>query len=113
MDFEARPLRIQLPCKSVTVLADQEGIGDDVELQAQRYLQTVALATGGIGFGEGHCEECSGNPSEPLCQNASEELNLHAFIDARVLPILRQQLEARLREIALAEEAIARATGGG
>ena len=111
MAFEARPLRVQLPCKDITVIPAEQY---DAQVQAHRYWRVIAKELGGgFGLGEGHCEECSGNPSEPLCQNASEELNLFAFIDMRVLPILRKQLEARLREIQKAEEAVAKATGGG
>jgi hypothetical protein len=110
MAFEARPLRVQLPCKEITVIPAEEY---DAQVQAHRYWQVIAKELGGVGFGEGQCEECSGNPSEPLCENASEKLNLYAFIDRRVLPILRKQLEARLREIKVAEEAVAKATGGG
>ena len=110
MAFEARPLRVQLPCKATTVI---DGDEYDAQVQAHRYWRAIAVELGGFDFGAGRCEECSGNPSEPLCNNASEELNLHAIIDIRVLPILRRQLEARLREIALAEEAVAKAKGGG
>lgn len=110
MAFEARPLRVQLPCKDITVIPAEEY---EAQLEAHRYWRLIAGGMqGGFGFGEGRCEECSGNPSEPLCENASEKLNLYAFIDMRVLPILRRQLEARLREVAEAEEAIAKATGG-
>ena len=109
MPFETRALRVQLPCKAVTVMGAEE---HDAQVQAHRYWRVIAKELGGLGLGD-KCEECSGNPSEPLCQNASEDLNLFAFIDMRVLPILRRQLEARLREIGEAEEAVARATGGG
>ena len=111
MAFEARTLRVQLPCKEITVIPAEQY---DAQLQAHRYWRVIAKELGGLdlgGLGD-RCEECSGNPSEPLCQNASEELDLFAFIDARVLPILRRQLEARLREIKKAEEAVANATGG-
>jgi hypothetical protein len=106
MEFEARPLRVQLPCKGVTVIDAEEY---DVRVQAHRYWRLVAQELGGIDVAAGgKCEECSGNPSEPLCENASEKLNLYAIIDHRVLPILRKQLEARLREIKEAEDAVAR-----
>lgn len=111
MKFEARSLRVQLPCKSVTVIDADE---HDAQLQAHQYWRAIALeAQAKFGAVQRQCEECSGNPSEPLCQNASEDYNLFAFIDARVLPILRKQLEARLQEIAKAEEAVARVSGGG
>jgi hypothetical protein len=115
MEFEARPLRVQLPCKTITVIAAEEDDAYDAQLQAHRYWQAIELATRvNLGLGDpGACEECSGNPSEPLCNNASEDLNLFANIDARVLPILRKQLEARLREIAEVEQAVAQATGSG
>ena len=111
MKFEARSLRVQLPCKSVTVIDADE---HDAQLQAHQYWRAIALdAQVKFGADQRRCEECSGNPSEPLCQNASEDYNFFAFIDARVLPILRKQLEARLQEIAKAEEAVARVSGGG
>jgi len=110
MAFEARPLRVQLPCKAITVIDAEE---HDAQLQAHRYWRAIAVAHGGFKFEEGRCEECSANPSEPPCDEGSEELNLFAFVDMRVLPILRRQLEARLREVAQAEEAVANATGGG
>lgn len=110
MSFDVRPLRVQLPCKDITVIEADEY---DAQMQAHRYWRAITVAHGGFDLGAGHCEECSGNPSEPLCNNASEELNLFEFIDIRVLPIVRKQLEARLREVEQAEEAVARATGGG
>ncbi len=110
MAFEARALRVQLPCKAITVIPAEEY---DAQLQAHRYWRVIAKELGGFGLGRDPECDCSANPSEPLCQNASEELNLFAFIDMRVLPILRKQLEARLREIKQAEEAVAKATGGG
>jgi hypothetical protein len=111
MAFEARPLRVQLPCKTITVIDAEE---HDAQLQAHQYWRAITFAhQNQFGFGEGKCEECSGNPSEPTCENASENLNIFAVIDRRVLPILRKQLEARLREITQAEEAVAKATGGG
>ena len=111
MAFEARPLRVQLPCKEITVIGAEDY---DAQMQAHRYWRVIAIGMGGgYDFGDAKCEECSGNPSEPLCENGSEKLNLHAFLDRRVLPILRKQLEARLREITEAEQAVAKATGGG
>lgn len=111
MKFEARSLRVQLPCKSVTVIDADE---HDAQLQAHQYWRAIALeAQAKFGGLQGQCEECSGNPSEPLCNNASEDYNLFAFVDARVLPIIRKQIEARLKEIVEAEEAVARASGGG
>lgn len=109
MDFKARPLRVQLPCKESTLIAAEEY---DAQVQAHRYWRGIAMELGGFRFEEGKCEECSGNPSEPLCDNASEALSLFAYIDIRVLPIIRRQLEARLREITEAEEAVAKATDG-
>lgn len=109
MAFEARALRVQLPCKSITVIPAEQ---HDAQVEAHRYWRIVAKELGGAGLGQ-QCEECSGNPSDPLCQNASEELNLFAFIDIRVLPILRKQLEARLREVKVAEQAVAKATKRG
>jgi hypothetical protein len=109
MPFKARALRVQLPCKAITVIPAEQY---DAQVQAHQYWRVIAKELGGLDLRD-KCEECSGNPSEPLCENASEELNLFAFIDIRVLPILRRQLEARLRELAKAEEAAANATGGG
>lgn len=111
MKFEARALRVQLPCKTITVMEADEY---DAQQQAHQYWRLIAAGIGtGLNLGRDRCEECSGNPSEPLCENASEEVNLFAMIDARVLPVLRRQLEARLREITEAEDAVAKATGGG
>ena len=108
MPFEARALRVQLPCKAVTIIQEEED--DGVQLEVHRYWDVMTVALGGIEFDAGRCEECSGNPSEPLCNNASEDMNILARLDHRVLPILRRQLEARLREIEQAEEAVAEAT---
>lgn len=95
MKFEARSLRVQLPCKSITVIDADE---HDAQLQAHQYWRAIALeAQAKFRPIQEKCEECSGNPSEPLCQNASEDYNLFAFVDARVLPILRKQLENRFR----------------
>ena len=80
MKFETRSLRVQLPCKSVTVIDVDEY---DAQLQAHQYWRAIAFEEQ-AKFGQirGKCEECSGNPSEPLCDNASAGLNLFAFIDA-------------------------------
>ena len=110
MEFEARPLRVQLPCKAITVIdADDH----DAQVQAHRYWRAIAIGMGGFDTTEGRCEECSANPSEPLCENTSEELDLFAILDIRVLPLLRRQLEARLREIDEAEAAIKQRGGQG
>ncbi|MDI1461266.1 hypothetical protein QEZ54_09830 [Catellatospora sp. KI3] len=110
MEFEARALRVQLPCQSVTVF---DADGEDARLDVHRYWQAVAAGlVGGVDLG-GMCDDCSANPSEPLCTNASEDMDPFAFIDYRVLPVLRRQLEARLNEIAQAEQAVARAVGNG
>lgn len=106
MSFEARPLRVQLPCKAITVVTAEDY---DAQVQAHRYWWAIALENRAkLGLVGRNCEECSGNPSEPLCNNASEDFNIWAMIDARVLPILRQQLEARLQQINEVEEAIGR-----
>lgn len=111
MEFEARPMRVQLPCKSVTVM---DAVDDGLQREVHRYWDVITLGLGkGLDLGDARCEECSGNPSEPLCNNASEDLNIFAELDYRVLPIVRRQLEARLREIEQAEEAVAQAGLGG
>ncbi len=109
MAFDVRSLRVQLPCKETTVIPAEEY---DAQLQAHQYWRVIAKELGGFGLRDPECE-CTGNPSVPTCLNESQDLNLFAFIDIRVLPILRRQLEARLREINQAEEAVAKATGGG
>ena len=111
MEFEARPMRVQLPCKSVTIIDAED---DGVQLQVHRYWDVMTMALGkGLDLGDAMCDDCSANPSEPLCNNGSEELNIFAELDYRVLPILRLQLEARLREIKQAEDAIAQAGRNG
>jgi hypothetical protein len=106
MSFEARSLRVQLPCKAITVVAAEDY---DAQVQAHRYWWAIALENRAkLGLLGRNCEECSGNPSEPLCDNASEDFNIWAVIDARVLPVLRQQLEARLQQIKEVEETIGR-----
>lgn len=68
MKFEARSLRVQLPCKSVTVIDADE---HDAQLQARQYWRAIALeAQAKFGAVQRQCEECSGNPAEPLCQTA-------------------------------------------
>lgn len=104
MDFGARAVRVQLPCV-VTILEDDTA---DLQLHVNKYWEVVTGAIRGAGLGAGNCEECSANPSEPLCDNFSEDLGILAEIDYRVLPILRRQLEARLREVQAAEDAVAR-----
>ena len=111
MRFESRALRVQLPCKAITVVAAEEY---DAQVQAHRYWWAIAFENGAkLGLVGRNCEECSANPSEPLCNNASEDYNIWAMIDARVLPVLRQQLESRLRQLDEVEQAVAQAGGGG
>lgn len=109
MDFEARPVRVQLPCV-VSVLDDDTH--DDLQLHVNKYWEVVTGALRGTDLGTKMCDDCSANPSEPLCDNASEDLNIFAELDYRVLPILRRQLEARLREVEAAEAAVARYNQG-
>lgn len=114
MPFEARALRVQLPCKSVTVIpADVH----DAELKARLYWRDIltpyAACTG--------CTDCS-NVTD-MCKGRSEAdvlfcagtdpIEALTTIDALVLPVLRKQLEARLQEITAAEEAVAQATREG
>ena len=40
MKFEARSLRVQLPCKSITVIDADE---HDAQLQAHQYWRAIAL----------------------------------------------------------------------
>jgi hypothetical protein len=108
MKFEARALKVQLPCKAITVIDADEY---DARLQAHKYWQVVAWENGARFRLPDRCEECSANPSEPLCQNTSEDIGLPSF-DPRVLPILRRQLEARLADLAKVEAAVAKAGGG-
>ncbi len=115
MPFEERPLRVQLPCKAVTVIAAEE---HDLELKARQYWRDLVLTPFADCTG---CTDCSSVTD--LCKGRSEAgailcagtdpLEVLATIDIAVLPVLRKQLEARLQEIAAAEEAVARATGGG
>ena len=109
MAFEARPLRVQLPCKAVTVIGAEEF---DAHVEAHRYWRAIALEYQ-AKLKTFMCDDCSANPSEPLCPNESQDPDHFSVFHIRVLPLIRKQLEQRLEEIMKAEEAAARATGGG
>jgi hypothetical protein len=114
MPFEARALRVQLPCKSVTVIPAEV---HDAELKARQYWRDILTPYGQCTG----CTDCS-NVTD-LCKGRSEAgvlfcagtdpIEVLATIDATVLPVLRKQLEARLQEITAAEEAVAEATRQG
>lgn len=119
MAFKAQQLRVQLPCGSVTVIdADRH----NAEVIARRLTGwgKVLFPRGDddcsdCGSGS-HCGPCSGETKGDrlghLCYG-SDPLDVRVVVDSSVLPLLREHLEARLREIDAAQQALARVTGTG
>jgi len=116
MAFEARQLRVQLPCGPVTVI---EAERHDAEVTARRLTGWGKLAfpradddCSDCGSGTG-CGFCSGGTKDRLADlcRASDPLDVRVVVDARVLPILQEQLKAQLKEVEEAQQALARMTG--
>ena len=117
MPFEAKSLRVQLPCGPVTVI---EAERHDAEVKAR-----LATGWGNIltPVAEKDCAECATSTQltggaecalarlADLC-HGTEPLDERVVVDVHVLPLLRKQLEARLKELDFAQEAVARKTGG-
>jgi len=115
MPYDARSLRVQLPCGPVTVI---EAAEYDAELLAReywkdRYADAPPTACGNCS---GVTDRCIGRSErgveDYLCAAGSEPLARLAIVDASVLPILRRELEAQLKEISAAQEAVSRKVAG-
>lgn len=109
MPFEARTLRVQLPCGLVTVI---EAEAHDAEMLARefwrnRYQVAVRDACGNCSGVTDRCIGRSERGLEDILCVDSQPLSILTTIDARVLPVLRRQMEAHLKEIQAAEEAVA------
>lgn len=115
MPFEARQLRVQLPCGPVTVL---EADRHDAEIIARRLtgwgdVPPAAKSASDPSCGPGtSCGFHSGFNLDDLAHlcRGSDPLGARVVVEASVLPILRAQLEARLKEIDEAQQAVARKT---
>jgi hypothetical protein len=117
MPFEARQLRVQLPCGSVTVMeADRHdaeivahrltGWGDRVAAPAAQSGRDPSCGPGtSCGFHSGF----NLGDLAHLCQG-SDPLGARVVVEVTVLPILKEQLEARLKEIDAAQQQVARMT---
>lgn len=115
--FEARSLRVQIPCGSVTVV---EAERLEAEAQAHKYwlnIFTRRLTSPSPCCARGTDDPCKISEdltaiTERVCMGTNP-LELRTVVDANALPILKEQLEARLSEINAAIEAVAQARGGG
>ena len=110
MSFEARTLRVQLPCGPVTVI---EAAAHDAELLAREYWRDryhlgAADACGNCSNITDRCVGRSERGMEAIRCNGTEPLSILTTVDVSVLPVLRRQLEAQLKEIQVAEEAVAK-----
>jgi len=118
MAFEARSLRVQLPCGTVTVM---EAERHDAEIRARRSTSWANILfpradddCSDCGTGS-FCGPCSGETKDDVLAricHGTDPLDVRIVVDAHVLPVLREQLEARLKELDVAQEAVARKTGG-
>ena len=111
MAFEARALRVQLPCGQITVVEAEKV---NAELRARRVLRNM--------FSPVADDDCEGPPTrEPECPGksdptdcvggrsgadildhlckGSDPLDFRVLVDASILPELRRQLEVKLKEI--------------
>jgi hypothetical protein len=107
MPFEARQLRVQLPCGPVTVM---EAEASEAQMAARRVtgwgaLLGARLSDPSCGPGTS-CGFHSGFDIGDLCLG-SDPIDVNVVVDAHVLPVLRAQLEARLKELGEAEKAVA------
>ena len=110
MPFEARQLRVQLPCGPVTVM---EAEASEAQMAARRLTGWGALLGGRLSdpsCGPGtSCGFHSGFDIGDLAHACfgSDPIDVRVVVDAHVLPILRAQLEARLKELGEVEKAVA------
>ena len=103
MPFEARALRVQLPCGSRSAFEAEEY---DAEIMARQYWKDV------FAGGCTPTDKCVGHSEVDVLCAGTEPLAFTTVVDARVLPILRRQLEAKLQEIKAAQEAVAKKMAG-
>ena len=119
MPFEARSLRVQLPCGSVTVIDGEKYEAKARARKSLRELVTRRLETSPTpccarATGDEDCFRGSqdlGALTDRLCMG-TDDVTLRTVVHASALPELREQLEARLRDVRAAEEAVARAVEG-
>ncbi|TKB89334.1 MAG: hypothetical protein E8D40_17515 [Nitrospira sp.] len=105
MPFEARALRVQLPCGQVTVI---EAAAHDAEVLAREYLRERFADANGCGNCSPVTDRCTGRSErieDIMCAN-TEPLDFRKVVDVRILPILRKQLEEQLAVIAVAQAAV-------
>ena len=116
MPFDAKSLRVQLPCRSLTVIDGEEFDRERKARKALRDLVTPRLTSPtpccARGTGEEDCVRGThdldiANLTDHLCMG-TETIDTRVTIEASVLPALRVQLEKRLEEVKVAEEAVAR-----
>ena len=112
MPFDARSLRVQLPCGPVTVI---EAAAHDAELLAREYWRDRfrLVADDACGNCSPVTDRCIGRSErgrEAILCAGTEPLSILTTVDVSVLPVLRRQLEAQLKEIQIAEEAVAKKT---
>lgn len=116
MPFEAKSLRVQLPCRSLTVI---DGEAFDRERKARKTLRDIitprltsptpccARATGEEDCIRGSHDVDIANLTDHLCMG-TDALETRFTVEASVLPALRVELERRLEEVRIAEDAVAR-----
>jgi hypothetical protein len=106
MAFEARSLRVQLPCGSVTVIdAERQFAENQARLYWRGMLTPAAVNDPSCGPGT----SCGFHSGVDLCFG-SDPVDVLTVVDATVLPVLRAQLESRLKEINAALEAVEKKT---
>ncbi len=109
MPFEARQLRVQLPCGPVTVMEAERFDAESVARQLTGWGDIIGPRLSDPSCGPGtSCGFHSGfnlDDLAHLCQ-ASEPLGVRVVVDAHVLPQLRAQLELRLKELDVAQAAV-------
>jgi hypothetical protein len=92
MSFQARRLRVALPCGEDTVIeAGVRFAADEMIVEAQC-----------LDWASWYVGSCADNFTHALLIKSAE-----LVFDAEHLPIVRQELEARLKDIETAEQALA------
>ena len=113
MPFEARQLRVQLPCGPVTVMEAERFDAESVARRLTGWGDIIGARPSDPSCGPGtSCGFHSGfnlDDLAHLCQG-SEPLGVRVVVDAHVLPQLRAQLELRLKELDVAQAALSRMT---
>ena len=113
MPFDAKSLMVQIPCGSLTVIERERLEAEQLAKQFWEHaLAGCARDTGRVDCWRGSDRVDIERLTDNLCAG-TEPLVVRTFVQVSALPTLREQLNARLKEIDAAQEAVDRKTSQG